>query len=182
MNECTHILVTADTRLTIPSANVMHHPAKRVFLPRQQRRPLALMPAVMPREADDCHRAAVHHDAAEDHKRRHRPHGLDGRHVRMAARRRGHRDRLPRLQLRASLNGQEHAPNPHGAEMAAEQRLAVGVHVRDEPLERQEDRDTAEQQDQDQNGQEPADGDVRGELPGHVRVPGDDGAEVDEHG
>ena len=171
----------AHSPLTIAGPLMVHHPVQPMPFLRQQGGPLILVSAKMTEQADRRHAQPMHqrrpkHNEADDW-----PDRLNRFLMRVVLRRM--RVLLARaiLELRAGFNGEEQAAQAHGTEVPAEERLRPGLDVGRPGFHGEDDGDAAEEEDEDEQTDESARGDVRHGRRRSEMVPGNDGADVDEH-
>ncbi len=175
------VLISTNTRLAPPPTALMNHAVQRVGFPSDERRPLPFLPRIMTPHTDHRAREPMHHCRSQDYETDHGPHRLDGLFVHVVLGRMRVRYRRAVLQHRAGLDDEEQRADAHGAEVPAEERLAVRADVGDEAFQGEDDGDAAEEEDEGEQGDQPARRDGGGELRGAEEPPRDDGAEVDEH-
>lgn len=159
----------------------MNHAVQRVRFRSDQRRPLPFFPRIMTPHTDHRAREPMHHCRSQDYETDHGPHRLDSLFMLVFLGRMRVRYRRAVLQHRAGFDDEEQRSDAHGAEVPAEERLAVRADVGDEAFHGEDDGDAAEEEDEDEQGDQPARRDGGGELRGAEASPRDDGAEVDEH-
>ena len=131
----------------------MFHAGQALRLPPNQRSPVSLLARVMAADGDHRDGKTMHHRGAEHDEADDGPDDLDGALVRRMRRRMRKRFGGRRLQLGAGFDGQEEGAETHGAEVAAEEGLAVGADVRDPAFEGQHDWDAADDEDEGEKGE-----------------------------